>query len=532
MVRFTLILIVLLVVAIGGYFIAQNPLPLSFQTLGYTIETSLGFAALIALLASFILFVFWKLVDFLIRLPKIIQRNHKRTQQKKGLICLETIMINLAEGQIRKAYKESQNLSKYFKENPVLSHLLKAKIARLNQEIDLARKENEALLAKPRTQIVARKELAEIEFDLNQIEQAERHAEKAYESDPGSIWAFELLFETQILQEKWQKALSTLEQGVNSKHLDKMIANRRESVILTILAKSQETENQQTAKTYILRALKKSPGFAPAAILAARIFDKTGNKWKASNVLEAAWTEHPHPALAHAYQNLKQGESPDVVRKHLLKLPKLNKTHKESKILEVEQALIIENLETANKLITELLEKEKLPALRICILKSRLAFLEGKVEEANIWNEKSKNASMDPDWSDLDLEGSAFEYMMDDWKRLVFSYGDHNRLIHSRHERFQQVLKYPISSFCQDQDIKTEHTKQDDPLYEQPIDFQNPASTTDRSHTNKKNYEQVFIKKKASDNKKTSTQRLSTKRINPEERSKKSFKQPDDPGIE
>ena len=49
--------------------------------------------------------------------------------------------------------------------------------------------------------------------------------------------------------------------------------------------------------------------------------------------------------------------------------------------------------------------------------------------------ERAATAPAEPDWSDLDPEGDAFDYTDQDWRRLIFTYGEKGELIHPRYER-------------------------------------------------------------------------------------------------
>ena len=47
---------------------------------------------------------------------------------------------------------------------------------------------------------------------------------------------------------------------------------------------------------------------------------------------------------------------------------------------------------------------------------------------------RAATAPRDADWSDLDPSGDSFDYSPQDWRRLVFSFGDTGELIHPRFE--------------------------------------------------------------------------------------------------
>jgi HemY protein len=62
--------------------------------------------------------------------------------------------------------------------------------------------------------------------------------------------------------------------------------------------------------------------------------------------------------------------------------------------------------------------------------------------DAQMWTERATTAPHELDWSDLDPEGPGFGYEPQDWRRLVFSYGDSGELVHPRAER-QAAIRRP-----------------------------------------------------------------------------------------
>jgi HemY protein len=75
------------------------------------------------------------------------------------------------------------------------------------------------------------------------------------------------------------------------------------------------------------------------------------------------------------------------------------------------------------------------PTSRILALRAAAAKLSGDENGAREWLAKGASAPREADWSDLDPNGSAFEYEDADWVRLIESYGDRGVLVHPRLER-------------------------------------------------------------------------------------------------
>jgi len=113
---------------------------------------------------------------------------------------------------------------------------------------------------------------------------------------------------------------------------------------------------------------------------------------------------------------------------------KTNPDHRESVLLNVEELLSSGDAVTAWSTLSPLVNDET-PSARLCALAAKAETLLNNPQDARIWMERAATAPAEPDWSDLDPEGDAFDYTNQDWRRLIFTYGDKGELIHPRYER-------------------------------------------------------------------------------------------------
>jgi HemY protein len=80
------------------------------------------------------------------------------------------------------------------------------------------------------------------------------------------------------------------------------------------------------------------------------------------------------------------------------------------------------------------------PSARACGLMARVAFAAGAADEARAWMTQGHGAAHEPDWSDLDPDGRAFNYARGDWARLASGYAETGELVHPRLERREKML--------------------------------------------------------------------------------------------
>ena len=104
-------------------------------------------------------------------------------------------------------------------------------------------------------------------------------------------------------------------------------------------------ENEKIA----LLANKSAPELIPAAILAAEIYSKKGNKKLATSILRKTWNKSPHPEIAAAFANLEPTESAEKRVDRFKPWIKVHKGTPEAKMLEAELALAAESYPEARK---------------------------------------------------------------------------------------------------------------------------------------------------------------------------------------
>src|SRR6185295_17602855 len=153
----------------------------------------------------------------------------------------------------------------------------------------------------------------------------------------------------------------------------------------------------QAAFTRAQDALTQAPGFAPAALIAARHSAAQGRQWKAASLIENAWAQEPHPDLARAYANLKPEESPQARAKRLAALAGMNPEHPESQILSAAVSISQGRLEEARETLRPL--TERFPVARVCLL---MADIErgygGDGLIAREWASRAMRAPRDAQW--------------------------------------------------------------------------------------------------------------------------------------
>lgn len=392
------------------------------------------FAIVMMTLGTIGLLLLWSLAGWLFRLPGRLKSGVGLRRRTQALEAMEEALIAGSEGDASKARKKAEKARSLIS-SKALGQMISAQAAEASGDSAEAIRQYTALLENKRTESTGRRGLASQYLATGNLASAIEHADAEYKDNKNARWAFDILFQSQLSDYRWKDAIETLELALSRKHVDKDVFKRRTAVLDTAIATQLEDENNMTgAIDMAQRALVASPDFAPAAALASRLLGKSDDKKKALNVLEKAWARNPHPALSSAFLDLIGNESDNARAKKITSFIRQNPDHRESILLKVEENLRDGDAVTAWSTLSPMMT-DGTPTARLCLLAAEAETMLSNETDAKVWALRAGTAPSEPDWSDLDPEGDAFDYAAQDWRRLVFSYGEKGELIHPRFEQ-------------------------------------------------------------------------------------------------
>lgn len=439
MIRLILTVALCVITAILAVWLTLNPGTASFEFLGWQAETSFALFMGVLIVAAFLLTVLWWLIAKMWGAPDAWRKLRRRRRREQGVDALERALIAAAAGEGELAVRQAARADALL-ERPALSRLLAARAAEAAGNLLAARGHYEALLEDPKTRLVAHRGLSVLAETQGETGNVITHAGKAFAEARTARWAFDSLFNAQIAAARWDEALETLSEGEKRRHIAPDSAARRRAVILTVKARQMRQSDAEKAAELAEKAAQASPGFAPAAVLAGDLLPSRRRHRKAADILETAWRLRPHPAIARTYGELRKSDTATKKAARLRALAEFNPDNRESRLLLTGIALQQRNVEAARSAITPLLAETPLSA-RVCTLAARLSRLEGDEDAAQRYLARAAHAPGEADWSDIDGNGEAFNFAESDWQRLVYAWGDEQRLIHPRHERFEMIAE-------------------------------------------------------------------------------------------
>ncbi len=433
-----LILPLILLVALAGLLVyvgseryIQYEFVIGKPTEGLYVSMQAAIAICAALVVTIVLL--WSLLTWMWRLPTRMKKGMGRRRGEQGLDAVEQALLAVESGDGTAAFKKAKKASELLN-RPNLTALISAKAAEIRGEHDDAHTHYTSLRDNPETEAAGLRGLARLSENRGDHVASIEVAKAALESQKAPMWAFDLLYTSQTALADWEGALETLAIAEKRKLLGKDEIRRRRAVLLAANASALDDKGQfAEALDQAKRAVDLSPGFAPGVALAARLLAKDGQGKKAAQIIEKAWSRSPHPALSIAYRDLWQGETAKATAKKIKHLIKTNGSHRESKILAVEQALAVGDGVAALSMLDELLRDAE-PSARLCTLAAQAENMLGNGIDARTWQNRAASAPIEADWSDLDPDGDAFNYTDSDWQKLALSYGKNGTLIHPRYE--------------------------------------------------------------------------------------------------
>ena len=445
MIRTVLILLgitALIALAIGA---AHDAGTASVIWLNYRIDTTATAAVILIGLLALCAVSFWNLALWLARSPQRAERARTEARRRQGEEAITRGFMAVAAGdgaEARRLAVKALDLS----DNIGLVRILSARAAETSGDATATKAAYSAMLGVPELKLAGLKGLMELAEKQGEREEAVRLAGEAYNQARPAMWSFKTLFEARVAAGEWAEALDLIEGALSRKLISPIFSERAKASLMAAsaarLEDAAESQARDQALDYATRAAKLQPQFTPAALIAARLLSKANKPGRAEDVLEAAWAAQPHPAIWLAYRDLVSDETPKERARRLQGLIDRNPKHRESRLLQLERALLSSakpDIAASLAALEEDSTDERITR-RVGGLVARGASALGDIDTARTWVARAKTARPEPDWSDIDAEGKPFNYTASDWSALILAFAETGKLSHPRHERGETGL--------------------------------------------------------------------------------------------
>lgn len=388
---------------------------------------ALGFAVLSAA-------VIGAIVSGAISLPNTIRRKREESRRSRGMVALSRGLEAVLVGDADDAQRHARVAQKQLNE-PNLTRLLTAQAAQLAGDDETAQSSYAAMLDAPETEFLGLRGLYQQAMSAGDRKEARGYASRAFKLRPGAEWAYRSVYQLNVDQGFWGEALDSIslaqQHGLESGDAGK----RKQAALLT--ANAYDAENAGDTETALRdaeAALKHAPGFAPAAVLAARLEAAAGRRSKAGKLLDEAWAIAPHPALPKTLSDLYADEKLERRTARLKKMADKAPGTDESLLVIAEQDIALGEFEAARVALEPLFTRA--PRARAFSAMGRaMEGLFGR-EAAQVWYDRAAAAPLDP----VPGADGVFHFTRDGWQRLIREFGDHGRLAPPPLEELQTGL--------------------------------------------------------------------------------------------
>lgn len=388
---------IIALIAGGAVWFAERPGALSLTWLGYEIETSLLFAAIVFAAIIVALRVVWSIIAAVFGLPGALTFFFKNRRQRRGYEALSKGMLAAGAGDAGLAQKFANQSGRWLANEP-LTLMLKAQAAQLKGDEAAAERLFRSMVQMPDTELLGLHGLFIQARRRGDIAASKEFAERAFASNPALPWSARAVLMLQSAARDWRAAEQTLSLCRDSKLMTRAEADRKRAVILTARAMELEDNDDEAALSFALQAHKLAPELIPAAVVAGRILAGRGNALRASRVLAKTWRLSPHPDIAEIYGSVRSGVSPRERLKRIQALVKKDAGGAEGALALARAATSARVWRVARSALAPLLS-EKLSA-RVCAAMADIEQGEfgdqGKTRE---WLARAVNAPRDPVWT-------------------------------------------------------------------------------------------------------------------------------------
>lgn len=422
MIRIIIFLLVVVLLAGTVTYLASFDTRITGEAFGYRFDGPSGLilGALVFLFLAAIYITHF--VKNILAMPGKIKAHEKEARRERGVAALTRGLEAVAAGDAADASHHAKIARRHLDEI-ALTRLLSAQAAQLSGDAVAANNSFSAMLEAPETEFLGLKGLYLQAIKAGEDEKAMQYAERAFRLRPNAQWAFESVFELGLRRGAWRETRDTLTQARRNNIVPADKADRASAVLLTADAYAAAlTSEPKLALSETETALKLAPGFAPAALLAARLYADDGKKNKAAKVIEHAFAADAHPALVKFYDTLYKDESVQKRADRLRSLAQKNQTTHEAALLEARAYNLEEEWQKAAETLEPVVAGAPGPAT-FSLMAAAAAGLHGE-EAARPWLERAANAPRDPRPG---AEGE-FHITREGWARLVREYMEHARL--------------------------------------------------------------------------------------------------------
>ena len=285
-----------LVLAAGFWlYLYTGTLQIDWQ--GKTIETSTSFAAVVAFLVVMLFAVLYHGWRLLLGWPRLWRKQRQIKAQEMGYKSLNKGLLAVAAGDAVTAAKSARKAVALLPD-VALSHLLAAQAAQLNHDEAAADTHLAILTQHPEGQVFGLRGQLARAMQREDRTEALRLSRLAYSQQPQQPWVIDTVLQMEARQQNWLQSEKILRQAIKLGGPETEKYQQQLAAVLVALSDDYLARNDVDAALECARQAKKfMPGWTPAAIRVAELWQRKAYRRRAQKALLSAWEVNPHPEL-------------------------------------------------------------------------------------------------------------------------------------------------------------------------------------------------------------------------------------------
>jgi HemY protein len=398
MTRLLLLFALLVLLAFGFTWMADQPGSLSVTWLGYRIEEIPVYLAIgLMVLAFFVMWFAWWVIRLIFGAPGAVGGFFRGRRSRKGIEALSKGMVAVSAGDAATAQKQAVLAKRLVSDSP-LAHLLEAQAAQLRGDNTKVSQIYGKMLDDPETELVALRGLYVAARKAGDEAAARGYAERAHRLDTSLAWASTAVGGYLSNEHDWPAVANLVDSQRRAGIIERAEANARRAVVLTAQAMAVEEADPDAAIDLAVKAHKLDASLVPAAVVAGRALAAKGALRRASKILEKTWRLSPHPDIAEVYVHCRAGDSAQDRLGRMKELLRVSDGGVEGAVALAHVFIDVRDWTGARKALEPFTAER--PSVRLCLLLADIEEGEfGDHGRAREWLGRAARAPRDPAWT-------------------------------------------------------------------------------------------------------------------------------------
>lgn len=293
------------IVAGVGVWLATRQGSISLSMMGYDIivQSGLFFLLLFIILISFV--AIYRLIRAVLSTPQVIAKYQEKDKQKKGYKALTLGLVAVAAGDADKATEYAKKSKDFMPDQNALQLLLSAQAAQLRGDNKAAQTYFKTLSDNEEAGFLGLRGLLNDALKEKDFKAALDYARQAQDSYPGRGWLLKIVYDLEIKNHQWDKAMNTGKLAVKAGGLKQEVATSdRVAIHLMRGDYARDGRDSKSALKEYEAAFKQDQNFVPTIVRLVRFHLDNNKRNKAAELIRKTWKMVSHPDLAMLWSDL------------------------------------------------------------------------------------------------------------------------------------------------------------------------------------------------------------------------------------